>query len=212
MTRTQTPTKTSTRTQTPTKTQTRTSTQTRTPTRTGTPTPSPTPTNSPTPSVTSTKLPTLYFEGPKLAKGETTLKFKGKFIFKPRGSESGPVKWKGNVLEGTGKLLALDSNDNPTTQELNKTYGVINDYIFISSGDDPNREISVELRWPVKCQPVGVLKIPFTVERSAVPQTPTITSTPTQTSSKTSTPTTSSLKPQHRLQTLQKTREELKLY
>jgi hypothetical protein len=129
-----------------------------------------------------------------LAEGETTLQFKGRFTFRPTGNENGPVKWEGDKLEGIGKLLALDDAGRPTTQELDKTYGVINDSINIdpSLAIAPDYEVSVELRWPVKCQPVGILKIPFTVERNIPPVTPSSTRTPTRTSTKTPSPTSSS--------------------
>lgn len=196
-TNTRTPSKTPTQTKTPTKTSTPTPTTTPTPSQTNTVTPSKTPTQTPTNTTsntpTPTNLPILYFEGPRLAEGETTLEYKGKFTFKPSGNEDGTVKWKGDTLEGTGKLLVLDSNGSPTTQELSKTYGVINDSINIEArlADMPDYEVSVELRWPVKCKPVGILKIPFTVERNIPPVTPSITATQTRTSTKTPRPTNS---------------------
>lgn len=190
-----TPSKTPTQTKTPTKTSTSTLTTTPTPSQTPTITPTKTPTNTPTNTTsntpTPTKLPILYFTGPRLAEGETTLQYKGKFTFRPTGNENGLVEWKGDTLEGTGKLLVLDSAGRPTTQELNKTYGVINDLINIDASlvDIPDYEVAVELKWPVKCQPVGTLKIPFTVERNIPPVTPSSTRTPTRTSTKTPSPT-----------------------
>lgn len=195
-----TPSKTPTSTKTPTQTSTLTPTTTPTPSQTSTVTPSQTPTKTPTNTTsntpTPTNLPILYFTGPKLAEGETTLQFKGKFTFRPTGNQNGPVKWEGDKLEGDGKLLALDDAGRPTTQELDKTYGVINETINIEvqnyGVDQADYEVSVELRWPVKCQPVGILKIPFTVERNIPPVTPSSTRTPTRTSTKTPSPTSSS--------------------
>ena len=192
-----TPSKTPTQTKTPTKTCTSTPTKTPTPSQTNTITPSKTPTKTPTNTTSNTptpaNLPILYFIGPKLAEGETTLQYKGKFTFKPSGNEKGPVRWEGDTLEGMGKLLALDKNDRPTTNELSKIYGVINDLIDIdpNCATIPDCVVTVELRWPVKCKPVGILKIPFTVERNIPPVTPSSTRTPTRTSTKTPSPTNS---------------------
>lgn len=185
---TNTPTNTRTPSKTPTNTPTATTTTTITSSITSTITPSISPTISSTNTPTPTNIPILYFTGPQLAEGETSLKFKGKFIFVAYGDQDGDVEWIGGSFEGTGKLLALDDNGSPTSQELSKDYGNINKVITIKSNKKENEDVivepetyEVELRWPVPCQPVGELKIPFMVPRFVPSPTPSISRSPTKT-------------------------------